>query len=70
MDTTRPVDRAATPSLVRELTSIVGPRGVVASIEGRLTYECDMHTFFKGTPDVVVLPESAAQVAELLRTVW
>src|SRR4029450_6633987 len=46
---------------------IVGARGVVASVEGRLTYECDMHTFFKGAPDVVVLPESAAQVADVVR---
>ncbi|MET0852362.1 MAG: FAD-linked oxidase C-terminal domain-containing protein, partial [Candidatus Rokuibacteriota bacterium] len=67
MDTARPADRAATPSLLRELTAIVGARGVVASVEGRLTYECDMHTFFKGAPDVVVLPESAAQVADVVR---
>ena len=28
------------------------------SREGLLTYECDMHTFYKGAPDAVVLPES------------
>jgi glycolate oxidase len=55
------------PSLVRALEGIVGPRGVVATPEGRLTYECDMHTFYKGAPDVVVLPESAEQVAAVVR---
>ena len=53
--------------LHRALERIVGPRGVLASPEARLAYECDMHTFYKGAPDVVVLPESAAQVAEVVR---
>ena len=46
------------------LAAIVGPSGVVSTPEGRLTYECDMHTFYKGAPDVVVLPRSAEQVAD------
>jgi glycolate dehydrogenase FAD-linked subunit len=53
--------------LHRALERIVGARGVLASPEARLAYECDMHTFYKGAPDVVVLPESAAQVAEVVR---
>jgi len=48
---------------LRELETIVGGRGIVSSREGRLTYEADMHTFYKGAPDVVVLPERAEQVA-------
>src|SRR5882672_5251432 len=56
-----------TPQLRRALEDIVGPAGLVVSAEGRLTYECDMHTFYKGTPDAVVLPESAAQVAAIVR---
>ena len=55
------------PEFLRELQGIVGPRGVVSSPEGRLTYEADMHTFHKGVPDVVVLPESAEQVALIVR---
>jgi len=51
------------PELFRELEAIVGERGMVSSPEGRLTYEADMHTFYKGAPDVVVLPETAQQVA-------
>jgi glycolate oxidase len=53
--------------LLGELEAIVGARGIVSSAEGRLTYEADMHTFYKGAPDVVVLPQSAEQVAQIVR---
>ncbi|OGL19140.1 MAG: glycolate oxidase subunit GlcD [Candidatus Rokubacteria bacterium RIFCSPLOWO2_12_FULL_71_19] len=53
--------------LIAALEGIVGRAGVVATPEGRLTYECDMHTFYKGAPDVVVLPTSAAQTAAVVR---
>jgi len=59
--------KAPDAAFLRELEGIVGRRGVVSSPEGRMTYECDMHTFYKGAPDVVVLPESAAQVAAIVR---
>jgi glycolate oxidase len=39
----------------------------VVSFEGRLVYECDMHTFYKGMPDAVALPTSAEQVQALAR---
>src|SRR5260370_24422590 len=55
------------PQVLRELERIVGAAGLVVSREGLLTYECDMHTFYKGAPEAVVLPESAAQEAEILR---
>ncbi len=58
---------ALRPQFLRELARIVGPQGVVDTPEGRLTYECDMHTFYKGAPDAVVLPTSTAQVAEVVR---
>jgi len=41
-----------------ELERILGPEGLVQSFEGRLTYECDMHTFYKGTPEAVALPRT------------
>lgn len=56
-----------TRRFVRDLERIVGPEGVVTTPEGRLTYECDMHTFYKGAPDAVCLPTSADQVVELVR---
>ena len=54
-------------AVLSELERIVGARGLVATPEGRMTYECDMHTFYKGAPDAVVLPESTEQVAAVVR---
>jgi glycolate oxidase len=51
-----------TSALIAELRSILGSDGLVVSFEGRLVYECDMHTFYKGMPDAVALPTSAAQI--------
>ena len=56
-----------TPAFVAELARIVGPDGLVTTPEGRLTYEADMHTFYKAAPDVVVLPQTTAQAVELVR---
>jgi glycolate oxidase len=56
-----------TPALVADLRSILGADGLVLSFEGRLVYECDMHTFYKGTPDAVALPTTAEQVREVVR---
>src|SRR5262245_1353023 len=53
--------------LLDELRSIVGKDAVVVSVEGRMTYECDMHTFYKGAPDVVVLPTRTEQVQAIVR---
>src|SRR5437867_1647255 len=58
------------PEFLRKLEAIVGGRGIVSSREGRLTYEADMHTFYKGAPDVVVLPETALQVARVVELCW
>ena len=55
------------PRVLRELEAILGPRGLVVSREGLLTYECDMHTFYSGAPDVVVLPTRTEQVQASVR---
>jgi glycolate oxidase len=55
------------PKFLQALTRTVGPDGVVTTPEGRLTYECDMHTFYKGVPDAVVFPRSAAEVAAVVQ---
>jgi len=57
---------ALSPAFLAELERIVGTRGVVSTPEGRMSYECDMHTFYKGAPDFVVLPETTEQVLELV----
>jgi glycolate oxidase len=58
---------ALTLAFIAQLEAIVGRDGLVVSSEGRLVYECDMHTFYKGAPDAVVLPTTAEQVREVAR---
>ncbi len=57
---------ALTSKLVEELRAIVGTDALVISDEGRLVYECDMHTFYKGMPDAVALPSTARQVQAIV----
>jgi glycolate oxidase len=57
---------SVTSGLLDELRSIVGKDAMVVSVEGRMTYECDMHTFYKGAPDVVVLPTRTEQVQAIV----
>ncbi|PYM14402.1 MAG: FAD-binding oxidoreductase [Candidatus Rokuibacteriota bacterium] len=52
---------------VDELRAIVGSDALVLSPEGRLAYECDMHTLYKGQPDVVVLPSRVDEVQRIVR---
>src|SRR4051812_43926240 len=54
-------------NVVAELRAIVGKDGLILSEEGRMVYECDMHTFYKGMPDAVVLPATTAQVQGIVR---
>jgi glycolate oxidase len=53
--------------IVAELERILGAGGVFTSPEARMTYEADMHTLYKGAPDVVVLPRSTDHVREIVR---
>jgi glycolate oxidase len=55
------------PAFLAELQRIVGAGGLIQSVEGRLVYECDMHTFYKGAPDAVALPRRAEEVVELVK---
>src|SRR5467141_3773868 len=52
---------------LQELERIVGIAGLVRTPEGRLVYECDMNTFYKGAPDAVALPTRADQVVEIVK---
>jgi glycolate oxidase len=54
-------------TLLADLERIVGAGGLVRSYEGRLVYESDMHTFYKGAPDVVALPTRTDQVVAIVR---
>jgi len=55
------------PAFLAELQRIVGAGGLIQSVEGRLVYECDMHTFYKGAPDAVALPRRAEEVVEIVK---
>ncbi len=52
--------------IVRELETIVGPKGVVHEEDELRVYETDGLTIFKAMPEIVVLPSTAKQVAELV----
>jgi glycolate oxidase len=53
-------------TFLADLERIVGAEGLVRSVEGRLVYECDMHTFYKGAPDAVALPTRAEEVVAIV----
>jgi glycolate oxidase len=54
-------------SVLHRLRDIVGREGLVTTPEGRMVYECDMHTLYKGTPDAVVLPATTDEVQRVVR---
>src|SRR5437867_3857462 len=56
-----------TPAIVQELLRILGAEGLVTTPEGRMVYEADMHTFYKGAPDAVALPRTTAQVQAVVK---
>jgi glycolate oxidase len=53
--------------LVEKLREIVGGEAVITAPDECLVYECDMLVFYKGLPDVVVLPSTTAEVAAVVR---
>ena len=53
-------------TFLADLERIVGAGGLVRSHEGRLVYESDMHTFYKGAPDVrslAICPGPRSEIA-------
>ena len=58
---------ALSADVVSELERILGAGGLVLTAEGRMVYECDMHTFYKGAPDAVALPIRTEQVQAIVR---
>ena len=54
--------------LVRSCERIVGRDGVIIEADERRVYECDALTYYRRSlPDLVVLPRSTRQVAEIVR---
>ncbi|MDQ3930369.1 MAG: FAD-binding protein, partial [Chloroflexota bacterium] len=54
-------------TLIRKLTAIVGPQGVISEPEQLLTYESDGLRNYRAVPMVVVLPTSTEQVRAVVR---
>src|SRR3989475_6160455 len=52
---------------IRSLRQAVGERNCITEPEQLRTYECDGLTSFRLTPAVVVLPETTAEVAEVVK---
>ena len=69
MDDVRALRRGAytTPSLLHDLSALLGPAAVLTRPEQLRTYECDGLTNFRVVPTAVVLPSTAAQVEQILR---
>jgi glycolate oxidase len=57
----------ALEALASQLAGICGPDAVVSDPMQLRTYECDGLTSHRATPGLVVLPETAAQVAAIVR---
>jgi len=62
-----PVAGAATAALIPVMTRICGAAGVVSDPRDLRTYECDGLTSHRTAPGLVVLPDTAQQVAEVVR---
>src|ERR671928_1792735 len=56
--------------LVRTMQSICGPEGVISEREQLRSYECDGLMNYRVIPDLVVLPESAEQVQQIVKVCY
>ncbi|MEO2033053.1 MAG: FAD-linked oxidase C-terminal domain-containing protein, partial [Planctomycetaceae bacterium] len=59
---------AISDELLRELARHVGPARLLSSHDELLVYECDGYVVEKNVPDVVVFPESAAEVQAVVKS--
>src|SRR5207344_966388 len=62
-----PAILARRSEIVAALRAIVPGEGVIDDLDGMRPYECDALTAYRQMPLVVVLPETVAQVAAILR---
>src|SRR5215212_10293986 len=56
--------------LIETMQEILGPEGVIHKREELRTYECDGLMNYRVIPDLVVLPESAEQVQQIVKTCY
>jgi glycolate oxidase len=58
------------PGLRAELEAIAGPGAVVSHRSELKVYECDGWTIEKNAPDLLVMPQSTAQVSAILKALY
>ena len=56
--------------LIETMQEILGPEGVIHKHEELRTYECDGLMNYRVVPDLVVLPESAEQVQQIVKACY
>ncbi len=56
--------------LIQEMQEILGPQGVISEHEQLRTYECDGLMNYRVIPELVVLPESAEQVQDVVKLLY
>ena len=59
--------KAISQNLLARLSAIVGPENLITRAEDLLVYECDAFTLEKNAPQVVVLPRSTEEVADVVK---
>ena len=59
-----PIERS---ELIRDLRRVLGPEGVVSAPSELAVYDCDALTIERRSPDAVVFPRSADEVAAVVR---
>jgi len=63
----QPLSSACRSELARRLRACLRPECIITSPEAQRPYECDALTLYRELPLLVILPESPAQVQEILR---
>ncbi len=58
---------SVTPEFLKILAGIVGPQRLLDSADELLVYECDGYVVEKTVPDVVVFPESADEIVQIVK---
>ncbi len=53
--------------LIKSFQQIIGENNVLIDLPDRIVYECDAETVDQGIPDLVLLPGSTAEVAQVVR---
>lgn len=59
-------DCVITPEFLKALAAVVGAKRLLSSTDELLVYECDGYVVEKSVPDVVVFPETSAEVREIV----